>query len=73
MVELLANKIRTFIKFKPGMTVAKERIKNMAIKLYQELRPIVEKASYELSRFMGKSLHKFSTSHKFWKVMIMEL
>ena len=53
MVDALMNKMRTFVRFKPNVKIPKETIKNIAIKLYHELKPVFEGASKDLELFMG--------------------
>ena len=56
VVDLFIDKIRTFVKFKPEVKISKEMIKNMALKLYVEVKPVFERVSEDFGLFMGRCL-----------------
>ena len=59
VVDLFIDKIRTFVKFKPEVKISKEMIKNMALKLYVEVKPVFERVSEDFGLFMGRWLRFF--------------
>ena len=59
VVALFVDKIRTFVKFKPEVKVSKEMIKNMALKLYAEVKPVFARMSEDFGLFMGRRLRIF--------------